>query len=306
MLPTQKGSLRLFQVAGITVYLHWLWFVVAAWEIFDPLSRYHSVLWNALEYLALFGIVLLHEFGHALACRSVGGRAERIVLWPLGGVAYVQPPQRPGAMLWSIAAGPLVNVVLLVVLTAVGQPLGLWAPQDNLQKWFQSLWFINFALLAFNLLPIYPLDGGQILRSLLWFLFGRARSLMVASVIGFVGVIGMVALALLAQRVWFGILGVFIALNCWRGLQAARAMAKIDALPQREGYRCPDCQSAPPAGALWKCNQCGTAFDTFVTHATCPQCAQQFPVTRCVQCGGIYPLDAWLIPPPAIVDPSNG
>ena len=57
----------------------------------------------------------MHEFGHALACRQVGGKANQIMLWPLGGVAYVSPPQRPGAMLWSIAAGPLVNVVLVPV-----------------------------------------------------------------------------------------------------------------------------------------------------------------------------------------------
>jgi Zn-dependent protease len=73
-------------------------------------------LWNALEYVTLFGIVLLHEMGHALACRQVGGQANLIVLWPLGGVAYVSPPPRPGATLWSIAAGPLVNVALLPVL----------------------------------------------------------------------------------------------------------------------------------------------------------------------------------------------
>ena len=74
---------------------------------------YSSVIWNVLEYLTLFLIVLTHEFGHALACRSVGGQANQIVLWPFGGVAYVSPPQRPGAVLWSIVAGPLVNVVLV-------------------------------------------------------------------------------------------------------------------------------------------------------------------------------------------------
>ena len=77
---------------------------------------YSSLVWNVLEYLALFAIVLLHEFGHALACRQVGGKANQIVLWPLGGVAYVAPPPRPGATLWSIAAGPLVNVALAPVL----------------------------------------------------------------------------------------------------------------------------------------------------------------------------------------------
>src|SRR6201982_2720653 len=116
MLRSRKGSIRLFEFAGIEVFLHWSWFLVAVYEIQSRSGRYSSILWNILEYLALFLIVLLHEFGHALACRQVGGNANRIVLWPLGGVAYVDPPPRPGATLWSIAAGPLVNVVLVPVL----------------------------------------------------------------------------------------------------------------------------------------------------------------------------------------------
>jgi Zn-dependent protease len=98
-------AIRLFRIKGIDVYLHWSWFLVALFEIQARQGRYSSVVWNVFEYLALFVIVLLHEFGHALACRSVGGTADTIMLWPLGGVAYVNPPQRPGATLWSIAAG---------------------------------------------------------------------------------------------------------------------------------------------------------------------------------------------------------
>ena len=117
MLPTKQGSVRLFRIAGIDVYLHWMWFLVAAYEIQDRKGSYTSLTWNVVEYLALFAIVTMHEFGHALACRQVGGQANQIVLWPLGGVAYVDPPPRPGAMLWSITAGPLVNVALFFVLT---------------------------------------------------------------------------------------------------------------------------------------------------------------------------------------------
>src|SRR5215470_9867567 len=116
MLPTQQGSIRLFRLSGIQVFLHWSWFAVALIEINTRQNEYSSMIWNALEYLALFAIVLTHEFGHALACRQVGGKAEQIVLWPLGGVAYVAPPPRPGATLWSIAAGPLVNVALVPIL----------------------------------------------------------------------------------------------------------------------------------------------------------------------------------------------
>lgn len=136
-----------------------------------------------MEYFALLLIVMLYEFGHALACRQVRGTANQIVLWPLGGVAYVNPPARPGATLWSIAAGPLVNVALLpvfVVAYMLSQSLGWAGAMPDLYRLVRALLLIDALLLIFSMLPIYPLDGGQILRSLLWFVMGRARSLMVA------------------------------------------------------------------------------------------------------------------------------
>src|SRR3954452_10623771 len=186
-MPTaRQGSIHLFRFAGVDLFLHWSWFLVGIYEIQSRAGRYSSITWNVLEYVALFLIVLLHEYGHALACRQVGGRANQIVLWPMGGVAYVDPPPRPGATLWSIAAGPLVNVVLLPLLTLLGW-LGRWSgwseAMPNAHQLLRAVWFINLYLLLFNILPIYPLDGGQVLRSLLWYLMGRARSLMVAAIL---------------------------------------------------------------------------------------------------------------------------
>src|ERR1700675_3196275 len=225
MPSARQGSIRLFRFAGIDVFLHWSWFLIAAFEIQNRAGRYSSITWNVLEYLALFLIVTLHEFGHSLACRQVGGVANQIVLWPLGGVAYVNPPQRPGATLWSIAAGPLVNVVLVPILWTFGhlmRSLGFAQSMPNVFLLLRSVALINLSLLIFNMLPIYPLDGGQILRSLLWFAVGRARSLMAAVIIGFVGVAGLIALALWMRSPWFGILSLFILMNCWTGLQKAR------------------------------------------------------------------------------------
>src|SRR3954467_12775152 len=176
-MPTRQGSIHLFRLFGVDVFLHWWWFLVAIYEIQSRAGRYSSITWNVLEYLALFLIVLMHEFGHALACRQVGGRADRIVLWPLGGVAYVDPPQRPGATLWSIAAGPLVNVALMPVLSVLFFQAMRTGSRDLAQLLYMVRW-INLKLFIFNILPVYPLDGGQILRSLLWIVLGRARSLM--------------------------------------------------------------------------------------------------------------------------------
>src|SRR5208337_5604971 len=125
-MPTNKGAFKIFSLSGIAVYVHWSWFLVAVYSIQFRTHEYSSLIWNVLEYLSLFLIVLTHEFGHQLACRQVGGQTHDIVLWPMGGVAYVSPPQRPGAQLWSIAAGPLVNVALIpifAVLLLVGRQL---------------------------------------------------------------------------------------------------------------------------------------------------------------------------------------
>lgn len=280
------------------MFLHWSWFLVAAFEIQNRKGRYSSLTWNVLEYLALFLIVMLHEFGHALACRQVGGTANQIVLWPLGGVAYVDPPPRPGATLWSIAAGPLVNVVLLPVLLVtltLSRSLGWAQAMPDLYKLLRALWYIDVVLLVFNMLPIYPLDGGQILRSLLWFVVGRARSLMVATILGFLGVAGFIILALWIHSVWFGVLAVFMLMNCWGGLRQAQALSRLAKLPRRDGFACPRCTTAPPVGNFWKCGQCGQPFDTFQTRAVCPHCAAQFAATKCLDCGGVHPMNEWMV-----------
>src|SRR6267154_1688281 len=198
-MPTaRQGSIRLFRFSEIDVFLHWSWFLLAFYEINSRKGHYSSLTWNVAEYLALFLIVTLHEFGHSLACRQVGGQANQIVLWPLGGVAYVDPPPRPGAMLWSIAAGPLVNVALFFVLTPfwmLSRSMAWPEAMPDLYRLLTAIWSINLVLFIFNLLPIYPLDGGQILRSLLWFVLGRARSLMAATILGFIGVVGFAILA---------------------------------------------------------------------------------------------------------------
>lgn len=295
-MPGRQGSIRLFSYSGIDVFLHWSWFLIAIYEIQLRSGQYTSITWNILEYLALFLIVLVHEFGHALACRQVGGFANRIVLWPMGGVAYVDPPQRPGATLWSIAAGPLVNVALLPVLWIVvhaSRIAGLPSSQHDLFLLLRSVFYINFGLLIFNILPIYPLDGGQILRSLLWFVMGRARSLLVATILGLLGVLGFIALAVVKGSLWIGAIAVFVLLNCWGGFQHARVLLRMAKLPRRPGYSCPTCNTAPPLGAYWKCNQCGQAFDSFETGAACPNCRTQFPATRCLDCGRQHPPHEW-------------
>ena len=312
-MPTRRGSIRIFRLFGIDVYLSWYWLLVPIFgkELLPTDSRV-SLVWYVIEYVTLFAIVLTHEFGHALACRQVGGQANQIILWPLGGVAYVSPPQRPGATLWSIAAGPLVNVALIPVFSAVwlcSHFLGWDGAFPEFHQFIGAIWWINLSLLIFNMLPVYPLDGGQILRSILWYFFGRANSLLIASIIGFCGVAGLgLLVALLAfggggnSAAWLGVMVFFIGVNCWTGLRQALALSKLEKAPKRPEFRCPVCLTSPPIGEYWACSQCRKTFDTFATQAFCPHCNAEYSVTACPFCHSRRPMAEWrafqpVIPP---------
>jgi Zn-dependent protease len=289
------GGFRIARLFGVDVFVHWSWAVVALIEIKTRRNAYESQVFNVAEYLALFVIVLAHELGHALACRSVGGRADRIVLWPLGGIAYVQPPARPGALLWSIAAGPLVNLVLLLVTAPLVLALGVLPLSHDAHHFVVALCAINVVLFCFNMLPVYPLDGGQILQALLWFVVGRARSLLVVSVVGLVGAGAFFVVAVAQRSIWLCLIAIFAALRAFAGLRQARILAAAAAAPRRPGAVCPHCRAAPPVGPFWIC-PCRTHFDMFETRAVCPGCARGFAQTPCLECHQASPVEGFYAP----------
>jgi uncharacterized protein (TIGR03067 family) len=308
----QGGSIQLFRVWGIDVFLHWSWFFFALLRLqtnssddsFD-LVQYQSQVWYLVEYVALFGLVLLHEFGHVLACRSVGGTANRIVLWPLGGVAFVDPPARPGALLWSIAAGPLVNALLLaptmgfwLLCRAAGYPDS--AP--DLYLFAVSLAKINAGLLLFNLLPVYPLDGGKILQALLWYAMSRARSILVAAGCGLVTALAILTFAIVYHSVVWGILAGFGLLFSLVGFQSARALIRLLKGPRHQEVACPSCGAAPPVGNFSACTRCWRGVDAFATGCRCPNCSTPFVTLACPECSQASPYGDWynqgVAPPP--------
>ena len=316
-----SGATRLFQFKGITVFMHWSWLLVAVFEISGRSGAYSWFAWNVFEYVSLFVIVTMHEFGHAFACRSVGGRADEILLWPFGGIAIVDPPPRPGATFWSIAAGPLVNVALSPILGALTLliPSTLW---PNGHAFFRSLTFINLGLLLFNLLPVYPLDGGQILGALLWFVIGRARSMFVTAAIGLVGVVGIAWMAVSSLSLWLGLIALFVARQCLGSIQLAKALTIIGRAPRRTGVACPSCHRAAPIGHHWRCDSCAAAFDLFdassgvegdpgeiatlslsagaatndgsgTVEGQCPACHADMVLAKCAHCAAVAPITEW-------------
>jgi Zn-dependent protease len=296
MIDTRTGTLKLFRFAGIQVFLHWSWFLIALIRIPSFLGRDVTLPAAIAIYVTLFAIVLLHEFGHSLACRQVGGQTHDIILWPLGGIAFVSPPPRPGATLWSIAAGPLVNVALVPVLYLLARATAMTGLMDQfpgLVAYWRVVQAINIGLLIFNVIPVYPLDGGQILQSLLWFPFGRVRSLQIAAWIGLVGVAGFVVLAIFQGDLWLGFIALFLGQRCWIGLREARVISALQQLPRHTGFACPTCHTAPPGGPLWGCRACGNRFDPFSTNAICPHCGTAQANTPCPHCGSAHPIASW-------------
>jgi len=163
-------SWKISRVAGIDLFLHPTLLILLA--VVAVLGGLPAV----ILYTLVFGCVLLHELGHALAARRFGIETEDITLYPIGGVARLERlPRSPGAELVIALAGPAVNVVIAATLALVGGLAGPWA--DTLMK-------INVGLVLFNLLPIFPMDGGRVLRALLSGAIGRGRATEVAATIG--------------------------------------------------------------------------------------------------------------------------
>lgn len=298
-----SGSFKLGRILHTDLYLHWSWFLVAWYQITSRPNAYSTMSWNVAEYLGLFLIVLLHEFGHVLACRSVGGMADRVVLWPLGGLAFIAGPPRPGAALWTTAAGPLVNLVLapgLIVLAIATSPeAGLINPfamgdeASDLNRLLTALAWINLFMLVFNLLPVYPMDGGRILQELLWFFIGQVRSLQVAAVIGMGAAILIGIAAILAEDWWFVFLAGFLVMGAYGGLRHAKRIQALAEMDRRTNLRCPACGAHPPHGFYWRCARCLGGCDPFLP-TTCPAGGLHVPESACLDCGRHLAPSEWI------------
>ena len=191
-LGFRAGSIR-----GIEVWVHWMLVFFLGIELLHNLiiRAEHPILTWMVSVTAFVISLLAHELGHAFAARRLGGSAERVVLWPLGGLAICDVPQDPRSHFWLAAAGPLVGFVLgalaagaciafdwsLFPVIYFGEPF----PFPALLVQYLVLW--NVFLGFINLIPCYPLDGGRMLHAVIWArLESNAQALLVTLRVGHV------------------------------------------------------------------------------------------------------------------------
>ena len=174
------GSVYAGSYLNIRVRIHSTFFLLLGVQ----LLRFNDIAWTLRWSWLLFVSVLLHEFGHCLACRRVGGTADDILMWPLGGLAMCRPPHRAWAEFVTVVWGPLVTLILaagayLTLWLWLGtdspvslNPFAMWSSgwwRGGVEGWVRDIYLVNYTLLLFNLaLVFYPFDGGRLIQTALW------------------------------------------------------------------------------------------------------------------------------------------
>ena len=222
-----KTSLKLFKIAGIEIRLDYSWFLIFAIlayyfgfsyfpQLLPELNAGIIALITIITVLLFFFSVLVHELCHSLIAKSKGIEVKRISLWIFGGMAEIEKePDTPAKEFVMAIAGPVASFVLAVIFGIVWFFTRNFAPVGEPAAYLAG---INIILGVFNLLPGYPLDGGRVLRSIIWKATGNLkRSTFIASITGRVFGFMLIAVGIVfvftgnfLNGVWFALIGWFL------------------------------------------------------------------------------------------------
>lgn len=225
-----KWSIRLGRLFGIDVYLHFtflLFLVFIGFSHWQQDPRWQAVALGTGFFVALFGCVLLHEFGHALMARRFGVGTRDITLLPIGGIARLERiPEKPVEELWVALAGPAVNVVIAGGIFLWLKATSAFVPLSEMSlvggPLLERLMMVNVFLVAFNMLPAFPMDGGRVLRALLAMRMDYSRATTLAARIGQGMAVGFAVLGLYTTPMLF-----FIAFFVWMGAAGEADLAQM-------------------------------------------------------------------------------
>ncbi len=212
-----KWSLKIGEFAGIGVYMHTTFLLLLGWVALTGWLQERTlvgVLGSVAFILALFFVVVLHEYGHALTARRFGIKTRDITLLPIGGVARLERmPDDPKQELWVALAGPAVNVVIAAALFVWLQVTGGLGQATLIGGSFiERLMLVNVVLVVFNMIPAFPMDGGRVVRALLAMRLEYTRATQIAAslgqgiafLLGFIGLFTNPLLVFTALFVWMG------------------------------------------------------------------------------------------------------
>ncbi|MFT7632921.1 MAG: Zn-dependent protease [Mariniblastus sp.] len=220
------NSWNLGTISGIRIRVHWTFLILPIWIYFSSIlagSGATAALMSLIFVLAIFGCVLLHELGHALAARQFGISTRDITLLPIGGVAALERmPREPKQELWIAVAGPLVNIVIAMVLGAILLGGGFTASTIG-GGFLWQLAFANVALVVFNMLPAFPMDGGRVLRSILAMFMDWLKATQIAVRVGNIVAIGLGLLGILSGNLMLAFVALFVFVAARAELMSAVA-----------------------------------------------------------------------------------
>src|SRR5215831_12002630 len=194
-----KAQIKLFKVFGIQIGLHYSWLLIAVLIAFSLVGQFAAtnpqwgagLIWGLaiITTLLFFAAIVLHELSHAAVARARGLPVQSITLFALGGVAQIEKEASDARTeFWMGIAGPITSAIIGVVCLSAAVLLG-WSPLSNQQSPLAAMlgWLgaINLMLAVFNMIPGFPLDGGRVLRAIIWWITGSpSRAIRIASSVG--------------------------------------------------------------------------------------------------------------------------
>jgi stage IV sporulation protein FB len=240
------SSFTIGRITGVDLKVHITFFLLLIWVAYREFSYGGAVaaMYSVALVLAIFGCVVLHEFGHVLMARRHGIRTRDVVLLPIGGVARLEYfPTRPRQELLIALAGPAVTlaivIVLYLVVTVMGTPpAGLSGLTRFGRGFLDNLLVVNVYILLFNLIPAFPMDGGRVLRAALSHRLGLLRGTQIAAAVGksIAVLFGIYALFGGRSPNWFLLLiAAFVFLAAKGEATAVEASARLDRPPPGSG-----------------------------------------------------------------------